>query len=187
LVKQMTSKKVVFHFMLTPRVHLPLLLQAQPITVYRYQQTVTQPDVPPAFVAKLFSNLGQDQSQPVQLHFTVDGQHSTPTAAAAGARLHASHAKLGRGCTVASAAAAPRHSIDVHLHTYILLMYLGMHECSADEALMRNDMATTAAVCMKGCSVWVQRGAFNMCQLKQHCGMHFFATNVTHRGCCVCI
>jgi hypothetical protein len=64
-----------------------LLLQAQPITIYRYQQTVTQPDVPPAFLAKLFPDLDLDQSHPVQLRFTVNGQHSTPSAAAAAGEL----------------------------------------------------------------------------------------------------
>jgi hypothetical protein len=63
------------------------VLQSQLITVYPYQQTVMQPDVPPAFVAKLFPDmdLDSDQSQPVQLRVTVDGQHSTPPAAAAAA------------------------------------------------------------------------------------------------------
>jgi hypothetical protein len=38
---------------------LLLLLQSQAITVYHVQQTVTQPEVPPAFAAQLFLNMDQ--------------------------------------------------------------------------------------------------------------------------------
>jgi hypothetical protein len=59
---------------------LIIMLQAQLITVYPDQQTATQPDVPPACVAKLFPGLTPGHTQAVQLRFTVDGDNSTPAA-----------------------------------------------------------------------------------------------------------